>query len=144
MHLGFVPEPHLYTCTHKHKSPTTFCRVFLLSGANWRQRIWKPGAKRPLRREENLRELFPSPRSFPRTLKGKKIIKAAQNVPWKCALWAAATYWHRGRARGGRTSPRLLGQVFPSFSWHPGSEFSLVSEFSVKPWTYLCECHCSV
>lgn len=58
-----------------------------------------------------------------------------KNVPGKRALWAAATWWHRGTSPKRGTSLRLPGQVFPPFGWDRGSGFFVfaVPELSVKP-----------
>lgn len=125
MHLGFVSRSHLYTCTHTNtRAPQHFagcsCHQAPAEGSVSENQVLRGHCK-----EKETRQLSPTREVSRERWKRKKSTKPAQNMPWKCALWAAATYWHRGRARGGRTSPRLLGQVFPTFSWHPGSEFCL-------------------
>lgn len=63
--------------------------------------------------------LFCQPKKFP------GIMENPQNVPGKCALWTAATWWHRGTSPKQGTRLRLLGSVFPPFNWNPGSGFFL-------------------
>lgn len=56
-------------------------------------------------------------------------------MPWKCALWAAAIYWHRGGVCGG-------GLALGSFSLLSADTqvqnfVFLVPDLSVYPWTHL-------
>lgn len=125
VHLGFVSKLHLYTHTHKHKSTTTYCRMSLISGASWRQCIWKPGAKRPLRGGGNPTDPSPSRRSFPRMLKEKNHQQTSPKRALEMCVVGGCHLLAPGTSPPWGTSPRLLGQAFPPFSWQPGSEFCL-------------------
>lgn len=52
-----------------------------------------------------------------------------------CHLLAPGTSPRRG------TSPRLLGQVFPPFSWHPASEFCLPCARAFRKAMHISEWH---
>lgn len=117
---------HLYT--NIHKSSATYCRVFLPSGANWRQRTWKPGAARLLRTKGNPTELSPIPRSSPAPRKTPKTRRG--NV--RCGrLPPAGT---GGQARSGGRDSGSWGRFLLLAAESQGQDFvCAVPELSINP-----------
>lgn len=147
VHVGFVSKLHLYTRslshTHtrvpQHISGCSYYQVPTEGSIFDSQVVWGLRCEAIAKRRKP-NGAFPQPEKFPANA-GKKKTKPIQNAPWKCALRAAATYWHRGRARGGGPVPRFWEKVFPPFSWDLGSEFCLPCARAFRKAMHISEWH---